>query len=98
MARELTPVRLFEIVLEEALRDGKVEEGEFEKIEALKDLLGVTAEQHQQSFAMIKERLAAAKPRDRSLDRLMTYQKCLIVAAAGAACGFPRTSHRRWRP
>lgn len=79
---ELTPEKLFEIVLEEALRDGKVEEGEFQKVEAIKALLGVTAEQHQDAFRRVKARIDGAEKRDRSMDRLMVYQKCLIVAAA----------------
>jgi len=79
---ELTPVRLFEIVLEEALRDGSVEEGEFEKVEQVKELLGITAEQHRDTFKKVKERIDAATESDRGMDRILIYQKCLIVAAA----------------
>ena len=92
---ELTPDKLFEIVLEEALRDGKVEESEFEKVEAIKELLGVTAEQHKAAFAKVKERVDKAEPRDRSLDRLMIYQKCLIVAAADGKITEDESSHLR---
>ncbi len=92
MSTELTPDKLFEIVLEEALRDGKVEEDEFEKVEAIKEILGVTAEQHQAAFAKVKERIDKAEPRDRTMDRIMIYQKCLIVAAADGTITEKETS------
>ena len=92
---ELTPDKLFEIVLEEALRDGKVEEEEFEKVEGIKELLGVTAEQHKEAFAKVKARVDKAEPRERSLDRLMIYQKCLIVAAADGKITDDESSHLR---
>lgn len=79
---ELSPERLFEIVLEEALRDGNVEDGEFEKVEQIKELLGITAEQHRDAFKKVKARVDAAPESDRGMDRVLIYQKCLIVAAA----------------
>jgi len=93
MSTELTPDKLFEIVLEEALRDGKVEESEFEKVEAIKELLGVTAEQHKAAFSRVKERIDKAEPRERSMDRLMIYQKCLIVAAADGTITEDESAH-----
>ena len=82
MSVELTPEALFEIVLEEALRDGNVEDGEFEKVEQVKELLGITAEQHRNAFKKVKARVDAAPESDRGMDRVLIYQKCLIVAAA----------------
>jgi uncharacterized tellurite resistance protein B-like protein len=79
---ELSPERLFEIVLEEALRDGSVEDGEFEKVEQVKELLGITAEQHRDAFKKVKARVDASTKSDRGMDRVLVYQKCLIVAAA----------------
>ena len=90
---ELTSEKLFEIVLEEALRDGKVEDEEFEKVEAIKELLGISAEQHKETFKKVKARVDKAEPRDRSLDRLMVYQKCLIVAAADGKISEQESSH-----